>query len=232
MRVRTNIGGGMNVGIPQQPVQTMYNAPIMTNGSVQASSLPVVDMTRQAVNVFEGVKPIQAIGTGGTSMFNAEKAYDCIMTLMNMTPTTPEMVVFATRLKELGNAGQFNASDSRSLDKVMSAIITSALDELIDRDQNKYAMLMENICSRAVTDVSLDNVSKWIGSGSGTGFRGGSLVQQAVNAFRSYMADNGLTRFDNISKFKKHFNNFAAKRAEYKDVLVSEAWSVFNGGVR
>lgn len=237
MRIRTNVGAGVQQVItPVNPVTPTYTVgatgvQVIQNGNtgVTPSTLPVVDMGRQAINIFDGVKAIPSVRTN--SGFNSERAYECLLNLLNMTPNTPEIMIFASRLKELGNSNQFSAADSRALDKVMSAIVSSALDELIDRDENKYALLMEAICGRAVNDVSINNVSKWIGSGSGsTNGVGRSLVHQAVNAFRSYMVDNGLTKFDNISKFKKHFNNFAGKRSEYKDVLISEAWSVFNGG--
>ncbi len=238
MRVRANVGA---VGLGQQVVQptvqpAVYQTPAV-NGmgvvGVRPTTLPMVDNAKKIINIFDGVKPISAINAGAGGVYNADKAYECLITLLNMTPITPEIAIFATRLKEVGNNYQFNGYDSRSLDKVMSAVVSSALEELIDRDETKYSALMEAICNRAVTDVSVDSVSKWIGSSTRNGFgKGFNLVDQAVNAFRSYMSDNGLKGFDNINKFKKHFNNFLSKKAEYKDVLVSEAWNAYNGGVR
>lgn len=226
MRAKINIGGApiINNNNNQYAVGSGVVNPIVTNG-VKPSTLPIVDQRRQ-INVFEGVKPIMPVSAG---TYNTDQAFDYLMGLIQMTPVTPEMVVFASRLKELGDTNQFNCNDSRALDKVMGAIMSSALTELIDRDDRKFALLMETICKMATANVTNDSVSKWIRSGAG-GSYSGSLVNQAVNAFRSYMRDNDLKGFENISKFKRHFNNFISKKSEYKNVLVSEAWSVYNNG--
>lgn len=239
MRVKTQLNGsnltiGNGVGYTA-PIMNGVVPPMTPVGSgVTSSGLPRVNLQNTGVNIFDGVNQIVEPVRVGGGVFDANKVYEALMTLINACPNTPEVIVFASKLKELGDTQQFNSIDSRALDKVISAIMSNILEELSDRNINMYANLMETISKRAVNDITVDSVSKWIGNGNGsTGIgRGYSLVGQAVNAFRTYMADNGLRSFDNISKFKKHFNNFVSKKPEYKDVLVSEAWSTYQGGVR
>lgn len=235
MRARQVIGGGAG-GTTISAPQSAYagnrvvggGGMVMNGGGVRVSpsSLPIVDQKNRIV---EPVSP--RIG-GVAAGFDLNRAYDAVKTLIDMCPNTPEFAIYANMLNGLGDSGKFNKDDSRTLDRVMSAVVNYSLEEILDRDAVKYANLMEIISRRgASVDVSPDNVSKWVGGSSGR-FGGQSLVQQAINAFRVYMMDNSLKSFDNIAKFKKHFNNFVTKKPEYKDVLVSEAWSVYQGGVR
>lgn len=156
----------------------------------------------------------------------SQKIAQHIVALTEMVMLNDESQYYAAKLNELAEAGEFNPKDSRTLDRLISTIMSSALETVLE-NRTVYSKMLETITSTAVAKRQSSIVDKWTGVG-GAGSSEVTLVSQAIAKFKIFLEDNGMNKLLDISKFKKVYNDFVSKYKEFSDVLLSDAWKEFN----